>query len=124
MFLLQETTTSISHKNLCHQKRGPQSPGSSFFSSPAPQPPTESQYEMIDQFVHRSSKAKAGDGDPTSVDTANPVTGEQVEPGYTETADTGDGGDKPDGQYEEPHVSIGTNQIDHTYYGCPVWTQR
>ena len=69
---------------------------------------------MIDQFVHGSSKAKAGDGDPTSVDTANPATGKQVDAGYTKIeTDTGDGGDKPDGQYEKPHVSIGTNQTIH-----------
>ena len=69
---------------------------------------------MIDQCVHGSPKSKAGDGDPTAVDMANSVTGKQVDAGYTKIeTDTGDGGDKPDGQYEKPHVSIGINQSVH-----------
>ena len=56
----------------------------------------------------------ARDGDSTAVDMANSVTGKQVDAGYTKTEiDMGNGGDKPDGQYGKPHVSIGTNQNIH-----------
>ena len=103
----------MSQESLPREKKSPKSTFE-LSSSPASQPPTESQYEMIGQFVHGSSKSKAGDGNPTAIDMASPVTAEWVEPRYTniETA-RGDGGNEPDGEYEKTHVSIGINQTIH-----------